>query len=296
MILITGASGFLGGRLQRDLAGRDRVVGTCRGNRKEGCESLDLADLDAVDRLLERLRPAAVIHAAAISEPDACLDDPAKAWLVNRDVPARIARGCAELGARFIHFSSDLVFAGRKPMQVEDDLPEPLSLYGQTKAESERRVLEACPKAAVLRVSSAYGRSRGGRPSFTDTLFDQLSRGETMRAMTDQWRTPTAAAQLAGAVGALLDRPDLGGVFHWGSPDRVSRYEFCLRFCAAFGFDPDLVVPCKLADLKFRSPRPHDSSLSSARLAKVAGFGPWGLDEGFARLQREYTRRAGPLL
>lgn len=291
-LLITGASGFIGSRLAAELADRWDCLGT--GNRSAAAplERLDVSDLASIEALFRRFKPAAVIHTAAVSEPDRCEDDEAYAWRVNRDAPALLARLCLEAGARFIHVSSDLVFGGGKPLSREDDPPEPLSLYGRTKLESERAALAACPDTVVLRVSTVYGKARAGRPSFTDTLHAKLSRGETIGAFVDQWRSPTPVAQLPAIVQALLQRRDLRGVYHCTGAERVTRLEFSRAFAAAFGFDGALIRPMPAGELGLKAPRPRDCSLDSSKLFGALGMEPWTIAEGFERLKGEYPCRA----
>lgn len=285
-LLITGGSGFIGSRLLRDLSASFQAVGTSRAG-KDGLLALDLADLSSIDRVFSGFSPSAVVHTAATSDPDAAERDPAFNEKVNRDAPERLAQLCRESGARLIHFSTDLVFDGAKAFSTEDDPPAPISVYGRVKYEAELRVLAACPQAVALRVATVYGRSLAGRPSFTDTLREKLGRGESFKALTDQWRTPTAVAQLPRVIGALLGRPELSGIQHWTSPDRLSRFEFAQAFCRRFGFDRSLLKPSTMADLSLPAPRPRDSSLNSGRLAGLLGFEPWSVAEGLEALIKE---------
>src|SRR6185436_6147705 len=123
-----------------------------------GAVKLDLLDPRSIKEVFASVRPAAVLHAGGAARPDECEREPDWARRLNVDAASDVAGRCAELGARLIHLSTDLVFDGAKGQYDEDDAPNPLSVYGRTKLESESAVLARAPGAAVLRISSVYGR------------------------------------------------------------------------------------------------------------------------------------------
>jgi dTDP-4-dehydrorhamnose reductase len=287
-VLITGASGFIGSRLARDLSQDWDVVGTCLKHGAPGFLRMDILDMEGLPRFFEQVRPSAVIHAAAMAGPDDCERDPELAERINREAAVAIARECARLGARLIHFSTDLVFDGTGSWYKETDATRPVNVYARTKLEAEQAILARCPGAAILRVASVYGRALGGRPSFLDEIRAKFLQGQDMAAFVDQWRTATPCAQVPKVVAALLKRTDLHGVFHWGGATRASRRDFCVAVCKAFGFSESLVRPSKMADVQLPAARPADTSLDSSKLAKVIGMEPWSLEDGLARARREW--------
>jgi len=288
-LLITGASGFIGSRLLRDLAAGWEAVGTASSRADPRLRRLELCEPEQVERTLLELRPAAVVHTAAMADPDECQRAPELAERVNTEGARAVARACRRLKARLVHFSTDLVFDGQGSWYKETDPPRPISVYGRTKLAAEDAVLRECPDAAVLRVASVYGRTLGGRPSFLDTLHDGLSRGQTLKCFTDQWRTATPCGQLPEVVAALLRRPDLGGVFHWAGATRASRQEFGAAVCRVFGFPESLLEPCLMAEARFLAPRPRDVSLDSRKLSARIAVSPWTLAEGLARARRDWS-------
>jgi len=285
VLLLTGATGFLGRRLQLDLARSWRVVVASRSAEGPDAIAFDLADPDSLTRAFDAVYPTAVVHAGAIADPDACEREPGLAHRVNVIAVKVIARLCAGTRTRLVHFSTDLVFDGEKGWYGEDDAPRPLSAYGRGKLDSEEAALTLCPGSVILRVSNCYGRSLGGRSCFVDGLRARLAAGLEVPAFTDQWRTSTAADQLPEVVRRLLASPHLQGVFHWGGADRSTRYETGLAFCSVMGYDKHLVHPARAADRHFLAPRPRDSSLDSSRLAAALGLAPIGLQDGFAALK-----------
>lgn len=289
MLLVTGAAGFLGDALCRELLSRGRrVVGTSRdgAGAPEGVEParLELSDGGlAGAELVRRLRPAAVVHLAAMADADACARDPAGAQRVNAEATGALARAAAEVGARFVYTSTDLVFDGTRAPYGEDDPPSPLGPYMATKAAGEGEALAASPSALVVRVALLYGRGRGRRGCFTDQLVRRLSAGDEVRLFTDQRRTPLLVDDAATFLALLLERGAVGRV-HLAGPERVSRYEHGLAIARALGLDATRCVPSRMADQPALSPRPADVSLRIDRLVELCGRAPAGVKEACARL------------
>lgn len=291
MLLVTGAAGFLGHALARELVARGRaVVGTSRDGQgvPEGVEGVALSLDDggrAAAELIERRRPRAVFHLAAMADADACARDPAAAQRVNVEATGRVAAAAARVGARVVYTSSDLVFDGTRAPYDEDDPPAPLGPYMATKAAGERATLEAAPGALVARVSLLYGLRRGRKGCFTDQLVDRLRRAEPVRLFVDQWRTPLLVEDAAALLADLLDAGASGRV-HVAGPERVSRLEHGVAIARALGLDPGGCVPARMGDVAGLSPRPPDVSLRIDRLVALVGRSPLGVLEGCARMAR----------
>lgn len=284
-LLLTGATGYVGRRLAEWLSGSWTVFRASRTAAGEGAIDLDLADADSIRRAFDAAAPVAVVHAGGEADPDACEKDPDRAKRVNVDAVKTLALLCGASGARLIHFSTDLVFDGERGWYAENDRPNPGGVYARGKVASEEAVLTRAPGAAVLRISTAYGRPLGGRAGFIDRLRAQLAAGESVTAFTDQWRTSTAADQLPDVVERLLKEPDLDGVFHWGGAERATRFDIAVKFAQVMGLDEQLVRPGRAVDANFASPRPRDSSLDSSRLAAAIGMAPLTYDVGFKALR-----------
>ena len=285
VLLLTGATGFLGRRLLPGLAGAWRIVATSRSTGGPDAIAFDLADPGSLARAFESACPAAVVHAGGIADPDACEREPEVARRVNVEAVKVLAGLCAKAKVRLVHFSTDYVFDGMKGWYREDDPARPISVYGRGKLESEEAVLSLCPDSAILRVSNCYGRLLGGRACYLDHLQTSLAAGRAVPGFTDQWRTSTAGDQVPEIVGLLLADRELRGVFHWGGADRATRYDAALTCCRVMGYDERLVRPARAADRDFAAPRPRDTSLNSSRLAAALGLAPVGLEEGFAALK-----------
>jgi dTDP-4-dehydrorhamnose reductase len=279
--LVLGADGLLGGHLTRRL-GR-RYPHTVSSTRAE----LDLADRFRIPVELERLRPTVVINCAAWSDVDGCERDPARAMTVNRDGPAALARSCRAMGARLFHLSSDYVFDGEKEGEYrEDDPARPVNLYGQSKYEGERAVLEEGGDALVLRVSFLFG---PGRPTWVDRIAAVArGEGETIRAV-DGWSVkPTYTLDVGEAIEILLDHP-VRGVLHFAGGPALTRLAFARRVMAAAGGREEAVEAVPIESLALPARRPRQSALDTGRFARLIGWSPRPWLEGL----REYLAGSG---
>ena len=196
---VTGATGYLGSEL-------------VRLRPDASTERVEVRDPAAVRQLFERLRPEVVIHTAYRQDgPDADA--------INVDGSQHVARAAAEIGARLVHLSTDVVFDGRKgSAYVESDEPSPVTEYGRTKAEAERRVADAHSGALIVRTSLIYG---GPQPS----KHELAARDPFTAFFTDEIRCPVQVGDLAAAL-LELAALDLAGPLHVAGADSVSRAEF----------------------------------------------------------------------
>lgn len=269
-IVVTGASGQLGayllGRLAAD--GQHEVVAWSGRERGERCgipfEPVDLADGLALGLALDRARPDAVLHAAAISSAAEVLRDPACARTVNVEATAALARWSRTRDARLLFVSTDLVFDGTRGNYREDDPASPVLEYGRTKRAAESLVAEADPTALIVRVSLLFGAHRCGRPGFFGQQVARFRAGEVVSAFADEFRTPLHYDDAAVGLIRLLES-GASGLFHLGGLERMSRWDLLVRAAGRLGFDPALVRPGLQADAPADEPRPRDVSLDSSR-------------------------------
>jgi dTDP-4-dehydrorhamnose reductase len=260
-VLLTGASGFVGGHVLRALEGRHEVA---------------LAGRGVVDDLA-RAAPEVVLHLAALTDADLCEREPERAVEVNASLTARIASFCSARGSRLIYLSTDLVFDGERAPYSETDEPRPLSVYGRTKLAGERAGV-----TTVVRLALAYGprASAAARPSFIERVVERASRGEKVPLYADELRTPIHVEDAARALILLAEDPTPPALVHLGGPESVSRFEMGRRALAAFDLPAELAEP--RSRLEHRgAPRPKDVSLSSAR-----PFPARGLVEGLSAMRR----------
>jgi dTDP-4-dehydrorhamnose reductase len=280
-ILVTGASGLLGGRLAQLLARQaDVTAGRHHSPVPASLPSvgLDVESPGSVAAALEATRPDAVLHAAALAAADACHRDPERARRINVGASETLARACRERGIRLVALSTDLVLGGDVAFADESRGPCPLSTYGRTKLEGEEAVLAAHAGAAVTRIALVIGCGFGPRGTATEAIAWALRTGRRATLFVDEYRTPVDADSLAPALVALLAGTHTGR-FHLGGPERISRHELGLRVARALGLSPDGIEAVRQADRPSPEPRPADVSLDSGRAQRELGYQPRALEE-----------------
>ncbi|MEX2043723.1 MAG: SDR family oxidoreductase [Opitutus sp.] len=236
-IFLAGASGLVGSAFAKSAERRGHrvvgVVGAFRGEIDGVAQllPLDLGNQDATTAAVLDVFPQAIANCAAVSMPDACEADPARAQALNVALPATLARLAHHVSARMIHLSSEQVFDGARGEPFgRSDVPSPINLYGRQKLESERAVHAAAPECAVtLRPPLLTGNSVTGRRSLHERLFFDWMEGRTPRLFTDELRQPCLAENLAEVMVELCERNDLRGVFHWAGVELMSRHEIGVR-------------------------------------------------------------------
>lgn len=226
---------------------------------------LDLTDAAKAQETLGEIRPDIVIHTAALGDVDKCEEDKAYCYAVNTAATAALAKKAAELGSYFIYLSTDYVFDGERGMYKEEDPPNPVNYYGLTKLLAEHSSL-AVPKSAVVRTSHIYG-TGPGRKNFARAVLESLREGKEVRALVDQWLSPTLNTLLAKAIREIMER-ELTGIFHVAG-QRASRYEFATAIARKFGLDERLIKPAQSSEIKFKARRPRDSSLDCTRARDI---------------------------
>jgi dTDP-4-dehydrorhamnose reductase len=290
-VLLTGASGFVGCNLARYLRDDFEVYGTYHHSQPPSAEDrfikVDVASRASVQQVLDRVKPQAVIHAAAVADVDSCERNPGICSQVNVKGTETIVEAASSAGARFIFFSTDLVFNGEKGDYSEGDEPDPTTLYGATKREAEKLVLEAADRAVVLRLALMYGKSGYSGTGFVHRLVESLKAGKLFKLFTDQYRTPLYLRDLAQVLSMVLLDEDLRGLYHLGGPERVSRWEFGQALAEVFGFREELLLPIRMEDLPGMVSRPRDCSLNSGRICERLKLEPRGIREGLQRLKEE---------
>jgi dTDP-4-dehydrorhamnose reductase len=235
-----------------------------------GRDHLDVSDRRAVHERITREKPAAIIHAAAMTDVDGCERDPAAAFRVNALGTLHVAEAAEAIGARLIAISTDFVFDGEKPSPYfEQDAPNPLSVYGESKLAGEQHALRVARGALVVRTAWLYG--PGGR-NFVDTILEIGESGKPLRVVADQAGSPTWAPDLADALARLVDAP-LSGVVHAANAGHATRYELARRALDAAGLESARVEPVTSAEMPRPARRPRHAVLGS-RVFAAAGIAP----------------------
>jgi dTDP-4-dehydrorhamnose reductase len=278
-LLVTGAAGVLGGRLAGLLAQSHSVTaGRHQAPVPAGLQiqPLDLLEEGAAEAALEAARPDAVVHAAALVEPDRCERDAELARRLNTGSSERLAAACARRGAKLLLISTDLVFDDGDERH-EAGVPHPVSVYGRTKRAGEQAVLAADRRHAVVRVPLVIGRGFGPRATATEAVAWALREGRPLHLYTDQWRTPSDPESTAAACARILEL-DASGIFHAAGPERVTRHDLGLRVARSLDLPSAGISATTHQERPPQAPRPRDACLDSARTRAALGWEPRTLD------------------
>jgi dTDP-4-dehydrorhamnose reductase len=270
---ITGAGGLIGNYLVQTapkFAPQWRLRALTR-------DQLDLLDFAAVRSEFQKDQPQLVIHCAAISTVAGAEADPK----LSRRLNVKVTRHLAELAAeiQFVFFSSDLVFDGRKGNYVEDDAPNPVHLYGETKAGAEEIILKN-PIHIVIRASLNGGVSRAGNRGFNEQLRQTLLAKSEMKLFTDEFRCPIPAAETARAVWELSQK-DCAGIYHVAGAEKLSRWQIGQLLVPRWPEVKARIEPGSAKD--FPGPaRALDTSLDISKVQKILSKPLPGLTEWLA--------------
>ncbi len=271
-ILLTGSSGQVGGELARSLLPLGEVL-------TPGRLALDLSRPETVAPFLRQQRPRLVVNPAAHTAVDKAESEPALALAVNADSVAELARGCAEIDALLVHYSTDYVFDGSKPSAYEvDDIANPVSVYGRSKLAGEQAIAAAGCRYLILRTSWVYG-TRG--KNFLLTMLKLARERQSLRVVADQFGAPTSSRLIADTTAQLLARIDEGAtpsapLLHLTGAGRTSWHGFAsaiVEIGAPLGLCKAVPVePLTTADYPTPAARPANSSLSLTAIEQAYGL------------------------
>ena len=261
-VLVTGGTGQLGHEVARDfgLQGHEVFAPTR--------EQMNLENPEEVATVARSYAADWVINCGAYTQVDKAESEPDKAFTVNRDSPAALAKSVADYGGRLLHVSTDFIFDGTKTTPyAEHDKANPLGVYGQSKLEGELAVLDALPGATVLRTAWVYGIYGN---NFVKTMLRVAATGRPLRVVNDQIGSPTWTTDIAAAMLALVGSGK-AGVFNYVNGGETSWHGFAtaiLEEAAALGFDIKTEVVELIPTSEYPTPaaRPAYSVLATDKI------------------------------
>ena len=275
--LLLGGAGMLGTDLRRTLGGT-------LGRKVDAPTSaeLDIRDAEALEAAAAGVD--VVVNAAAYTRVDDAETHEDDAMAINAAGAENAARAAAFAGAQFVQFSTDYVFDGTADEPYREDAPvNPLGAYGRSKAEGERRVLDAHPSPYIVRTAWLYGSSGS---SFPRTMLTLAAARDSVDVVTDQEGQPTWTMDVARLVQTLIESSAPGGVYHATNSDSATWFVFARELFTRAGLDPDRVQPTTSDAFVRPAPRPAYSVLGHTAWTR-AGIDtprPWrdALDGAFA--------------
>jgi dTDP-4-dehydrorhamnose reductase len=269
-IAIIGSNGQLGCDLVKALSREDLLLLTH--------SQIEISDSKSVNKIFQEHRPAVVINTAAFHHVSNCESDDLRAFKVNSLGAKYLAECCLEFNSILVQISTDYVFDGMKDKPyLEDDLPNPLNVYGLTKLAAEYYIRSLLDKYFIIRTSALYGinRCRGKNGNFIDAMLKIYKDGEKIRVVNDEILSPTYSLDLAVMIKRLINTNSYG-LFHITNQGSCSWYEFAEKIFEFLGIDID-ITPVKARYFQSAVRRPAYSVLESKRLDNL-GLGnlrPW---------------------
>jgi dTDP-4-dehydrorhamnose reductase len=226
---------------------------------------LDITRPDAVRTRLADLAPGLVINCAAFNDVDGAEDRPVDALSVNGVAVESLARAAARLGATFVQYSTDFVFPGTvdRPL-TEDDVPEPQSVYAQSKLIGEWMAAD-CPRHYIVRVESLFGGD--GRRSTIDRIAAAIAKDDEIRLFTDRTVSPSYVDDVAMATEALVTTRAAFGVYHCVNTGSTTWFDLGRTIARQLGRSHARLIPVPVSAVGLRAPRPRFAALSNRRLA-----------------------------
>lgn len=277
-ILLTGKDGQVGWELQRTMASLGEVVAV-------GHREMDLADPDSIRKVVREIRPAIIVNPAAYTAVDKAESEPDLAMAINGVAPEIMAEEAKRLSAALVHYSTDYVFDGKKTTPyTEEDPPNPLNVYGQTKLAGERAVQAAGAPYLILRTSWVYG-ARGR--NFLLTILKLAGERSELKIVDDQIGAPTWSRMLAETTARILApicaAPNLsamlaetGGLYHLTAGGQTSWHGFAAKILeyvprAAIPM-PAKLIPIPTSEYPTPAARPRNSCLSNEKIMRTFGL------------------------
>jgi dTDP-4-dehydrorhamnose reductase len=263
-IVVTGANGQLGRAMVTTLQAHHEVIGL-------GHQELELASATAAD-IITALRPAAIIHAAAMTNVDGCARDPLTAYRINALGTRWVAQAAHRLNARLVVISTNEVFDGTAQLPyLEYDIPNPINPYAQSKYAGELAARELVSRLYVVRVAWLFGGAR----NFVRTVLRLANEQPSLRMVADEVGSPTYAADVAQAVAQVL-ATDMYGTYHFVNEGHCSRFELAQAALQAVGKGDFPVYPMALAEYVRPSRVPPYTPLANVAGAAVGiTLRPW---------------------
>ncbi len=294
-ILVTGSNGLLGQKLtERILATNEfELIATAIGRNRYPAQKrfsyveMDVCDESQVQHVLEKFKPSAVVHTAAMTNVDTCENEQAACRELNVTAVKNLIRSCGQLGIQLVHLSTDFIFDGQDGPYAEDAKPNPLSYYGKTKLEAEQLLQASACHYTILRTIIVYGIVKDmSRTNIVLWAKSALEKGGPINVVDDQWRMPTLAEDLADCC-LLAVKTKARGVYNASGKDMMSILELVQQVADHWKLDRSLIRPISSASLNQVAARPQRTGFVLDKAITELGYRPHSFAEGLAIIDRQ---------
>lgn len=289
-ILITGSNGLLGQKLVSLLANQSDIhlIATARGKNRlpftEGYEyqEMDITNAEQVAEVIDKIQPNAIIHTAAMTNVDQCEFEKDLCWAMNVKAVEYLVEACEKQDIYFCHLSTDFIFDGKAGPYSEEAQPSPVSYYGWTKYAAEEVVRRSTCRWSIARTVLVYGIvSDMSRSNIILWVKKSLEEGKNIKVVTDQFRTPTLAEDLAKGCWLMTDK-EAEGIFHISGKDFLTPYEMAIKTADFFHLDKSLISEADSSNFSQPAKRPPRTGFILDKAISVLGYNPVSFEEGIA--------------
>jgi dTDP-4-dehydrorhamnose reductase len=263
-VLIIGANGMLGRDMLNHLSDDYSVIGA-------DINEVDIASQTQVDKYVPAQEPGLVVNCAAVSSADECEKDAERAFKVNTGGPVNLAKVCKRLGIPLVHISSDFIFDGTKDTPYrEDDPPNPLMIYGETKLASEKEIAKVFNDFIVIRPRWLFGFND---KSFVRFILRKVAEDGPVPIYNAEHACPTYTLDLVDGILNLVDQP-ARGIYHFSNYGHCDRLEFAREIFDIMGYDKSRLQKVHNKPASWIAERPRTVILSTDKYTRATGKTP----------------------
>lgn len=298
-ILITGSNGLLGQKLVKLLANKEgiKILATSTGeNRIKAITGFDYISLDItnklqVEQVFNQFKPNVVINTAAMTNVDACEDKKEECWNLNVNAVKNLIEASEKHQTHLIHLSTDFIFDGENGPYKEEDKPNPLSYYGESKYEAEKLVQQAKTKWSIVRTIIVYGVVEDmSRSNIVLWAKQALEKGNPLTIVDDQFRMPTLAEDLAYSCWLIAEK-SATGIYHICGKDFMSVLELVNRVADFYGYDKSIITPIASSSLNQAAKRPPKTGFVLDKAYKELEYSPCSFEEGLGIVTEQLKKQ-----
>ena len=285
-ILLIGCKGQVGTELKKALQPYNNLIAVAR-------PEVELVQPETIKNLIKHWEPQIIINAAAYTAVDKAENEPEFANKINAVAPGVLAEEANKSQALLIHISTDYVFDGKsnRPYQ-ENDLTNPLSIYGETKLAGEQAISSICSNYLILRTAWVYG--SGGKSNFVKTMLRLGAQKSELKVVSDQIGSPTWATDIAQTIAMLItkDQPK-SGIYHYTNSGVASWYDFAVAIfeeakLLGFPLNIERVVPIPTSEYPTPATRPSYSVLDCTKISSLMESYPPHWRESLRKMLKEF--------
>ena len=293
-VLITGSNGLLGQKLIGYYLQNPETefVATARGENRNLASGyrfrpMDITSREQVLQVIGDENPDVIINTAAMTQVDQCETDREACWELNVTAVENIVAACEANKSFLVHLSTDFVFDGEDGPYREDDQPNPISYYAESKLAAEKVLEESAIGYAIVRTMLVYGIVNGmSRSNIILWVKKSLEEGKNIKVVNDQWRMPTLAEDLAKGC-ALAAEKQHKGIFHISGKDMLTPYDMAVATANFFGLDHSLMEKVDGSIFTQPAKRPPKTGFILDKSRELLGYEPVSFEEGLAKLKSQ---------